>query len=625
MTIPDLNPQATQHDTQTTWQQTFPWEGRRLLDQVTALRQEGAPSQVLAYVSESPEMRAWLRETLRTTCGEACAVRVRSAYKPAYFWVTEELQPLWRRAHADRLTLTYPRLPGENPGRFLQEAYPLAAILEREGVQAEFIPGHAQPTYQATLWRGDTALWQGSCFIPLASRESPDGRTVVAPTGWLTVQADTGPLHDAPLPTDGELFWNWYCSVILPAILDLAGQRNDGLVFKDLSVTLHLSEPDLALDVLDERISMTEALTEEVYFGTLDALKRHTSTPPDARTLTPGRIVPIARSTPGQDGRARVTLTRWDAAPQEREELDLPPSGERLGTSTLLDRPWPPARTWAYARQLADQYGLGWSVPAQSVDGRPVPAMVRKGREGPEGVLVTGGQHANETTGPVAALQFVPSLVASDLNFAVLPLENPDGASLHRALTQIAPEHMHHAARYTSLGDDLGQRQGLPRWETRARAWARDKVNASLHLSLHGYPAHEWVRPYSGYAPYGFESWALPAGFVTILWYWPGQADNARAMADAIARRLLQEVDVTAYTTRAFRTSAAHLLQPHYQLIHGLPFILAEQRGGLCPITVITEAPDETIYGERFQMFVRAHVAVCEAAVAFQVRQHAEA
>ncbi|UBV44801.1 hypothetical protein LAJ19_16130 (plasmid) [Deinococcus taeanensis] len=260
---------------------------------------------------------------------------------------------------------------------------------------------------------------------------------------------------------------------------------------------------------------------------------------------------------------------------------------------------------------------MEWHVPAHSVDGRPVPVVLRKDGDRPGGVLVTAGQHANEATGPVAALNFLPQLVETSLNFALLPLENPDGALLHQALIQVAPDHMHHAARYTSLGDDLEWRlrQGDRRWEAGARAWAQDQVGAGLHLNLHGYPAHEWVRPYSGYAPHGFESWALPAGFVTIVWYWPGHAEAARRLAEAIALDLQAVAGVVQHTQAALRASTAHVLTPHYEVIGGLPFILTEQPAALCPLTVITEAPDETVYGARFELWIQAHLSVCKAAV----------
>jgi hypothetical protein len=612
----------------TVWEAQFPWEGTRLLhqfrSQLSAL--PSGPVTVHAYVSESPEVRAMLRadvtDALRPLDREA-TVRVRSAYKTGYFWLTEEVQPLWRRAQADRLTVTCPSGPPDSPGRFLQELYPLSALMEREGLEVEFLSGAGQ-TYSAALFRGAAQVWEGECFIPLHSRQSTDGREVVGPTGWLTVWAgpprtDHPPLHDQRLATDGELFWDWYCGAVLPKLLDLADRRPGLPIFRNLSVELGLSEPDLDIGVLDERISMTEALTEEIYFGTVDALKRHLSEAAGSRSLMPGRIVPVATTTPGRDGWARVTLSEY-AEMKSPAEIPVDSSTRDAAGNAAPEGsafPWNPARTWQAAREQADKFQLEWHVPAMSVQGRPVPAVVRRSGTSGSGVLVTGGQHANETTGVAAAVRFIRTLAANPLPFAVLPLENPDGACLHRALIQVNPEHMHHAARYTSLGDDLEARvrDGNPKWESRGRVWAADAVQATLHLNLHGYPAHEWVRPYNGYAPFGFESWALPAGFMTIVWYHPGFADQARQLANAIATRLRQLPDVVEHAERACRANAAHSARPHYELIQGLPFILSEHPAALCPLTVITEAPDETVYGERFRMFVRAQLAVCEAAV----------
>ncbi|WP_225430085.1 M14 family metallopeptidase [Deinococcus detaillensis] len=616
----------------TIWEAQFQWEGKRLLGRLDDLPITGGPLIVHAYVSESPEVRAGLKNTILQKFrerGQSAAVHVRSAYKTGYFWAAEEIQPLWRRHQADRLSVTYPVIAPATQGRFLQELYPLAALLEREGVRAELKAGGSATQYEAVLYRGETVLWHGACAVPLHHRTSPDGREVFGPTGWLTVKSQAETLHDERLPTDGELFWDWYGEVVLPHVLNLAGERPGLPIFKNLSVNLHLSEPDFALDVLDERVSMTEALTEEIYFGTLDALKQRAGTPVSDRSLIPGRIAPVATSTPGQNGWVRVTLTPWGESsfPPEFTAETAPalPKLAAIDVGALsTDRPWKPAHIWAYARQQAEQFGLEWAIPAYSVDGRPVPTVLRRSTaDQPEflarGVLLTSGQHANETTGPVAAAQLIGTLAANPLPFAVLPLENPDGAHLHRALTQLNPEHMHHAARYTSLGDDLEfrLRNGDPRWEARARAWAAGEIGASLHLNLHGYPAHEWVRPYSGYAPFGFESWALPAGFLTIIRYHSGHQKSAHRLADAIATRLTTLDDVVAHTTRACRTGAAHSGPPHYELIRGLPFLLAEYPEALCPLTVITEAPDETIYGQRFAMFVRAHQAVCEAAIEY--------
>ena len=52
-----------------------------------------------------------------------------------------------------------------------------------------------------------------------------------------------------------------------------------------------------------------------------------------------------------------------------------------------------------------------------------------------------------------------------------------------------------------------------PPYEIGARNQALELSGAQLHLNLHGYPAHEWTRPFTGYLPRGFELWTIPKGF----------------------------------------------------------------------------------------------------------------
>ena len=76
---------------------------------------------------------------------------------------------------------------------------------------------------------------------------------------------------------------------------------------------------------------------------------------------------------------------------------------------------------------------------------------------------------------------------------------------------------MHHAARYTGLGDDVESRGDTPVYESLIRKEALALMDAKLHINLHGYPAHEWTRPLSGYLPRGFELWTIPKGFFVII------------------------------------------------------------------------------------------------------------
>ena len=93
----------------------------------------------------------------------------------------------------------------------------------------------------------------------------------------------------------------------------------------------------------------------------------------------------------------------------------------------------------------------GQRFRALSREGRPVHGVYRSG-PGPA-VLISGGQHANETSGVVGALRAAHVLQQrGDAHFAVIASENPDGYALHQTLCQTHPRHMHHAARYKRAG-----------------------------------------------------------------------------------------------------------------------------------------------------------------------------
>ena len=153
--------------------------------------------------------------------------------------------------------------------------------------------------------------------------------------------------------------------------------------------------------------------------------------------------------------------------------------------------------------------------------------------------MISGGQHPNEITGPSGALRGAQALAKRDgAHFTISPLENPDGYALHQRLIIDNPRHMHHAARYTALGDDLEYRTGMNLLEKEIRKKAQDISKAQLHLNLHGYPSHEWTRPLSGYVPRGFGMWTLPKGFFLIMRIMMPGPDHAMTFIDQVTRHL---------------------------------------------------------------------------------------
>jgi hypothetical protein len=216
-------------------------------------------------------------------------------------------------------------------------------------------------------------------------------------------------------------------------------------------------------------------------------------------------------------------------------------------------------------------------------------------------IVLTGGQHANEASGVVGALRGAQWLAAQPkAHFAVVPLENPDGYALFAQYRAIHPQHMHHAARYTGLGDDLEYREQAPWYETEARQQAIALTQAQLHLSLHGYPAHEWTRPLTGYVPRGFALWSLPKGFFLIVRYQAAYKDLALQWLEALVESVSRLPGVAQFNRVQLQRYESYLGVSGFELKHGIACMLSQNDRQNVGVKLVTEFPDETIAGEEF-------------------------
>ena len=215
--------------------------------------------------------------------------------------------------------------------------------------------------------------------------------------------------------------------------------------------------------------------------------------------------------------------------------------------------------------------------------------------------MLTGGQHANEASGVVGALRGAQWLAAQpQAHFAVVPLENPDGYALFAQYRALHPQHMHHAARYTGLGDDLEYREQAPWYETEARKQAVALTQAQLHLSLHGYPAHEWTRPLTGYLPRGFTRWSLPRGFFLILRYQAAYKDLALQWLEALTESVSRLPGLAEFNRAQLQRYTSYLGADGFELRHGIACMLSQNDQQNIGVKLVTEFPDETIIGEEF-------------------------
>jgi hypothetical protein len=493
--------------------------------------------------------------------------RLRSAYKPLLHFFLEEATP-----HGS-IAITLPAQ--DTPMRWRLEAYPLAGLFTAPTFS--FTEGTTPLTHTVAM-----AGQAHQVFAPNRTRTNHLGQPTLSPTGWLRTWDETGAqIEDTPIETELEALF----AAGMRAVLHHTWPATPPY-FTTLSLDADLPGIERPLPYGDEVLSTREALHEDFYFSILEALKHRAGLAPADRTLQPGQIVPDIRRLDGP-ARLRVTLS------------DQPP-GEYILTGPAAletaDRPLAPPQI---VRELETIGGA--PLLFRSVQGRPIHGRVINGDH--PAILITAAQHANETSGVIGALRAAHILKAENAgSFAVIPCDNPDGYALHHRLRAANPRHMHHAARYTALGDDLESRETPPFHERQARLDTIAQTGARLHINLHGYPAHEWTRPLSGYLPSGFELWTIPKGFFLILRHAPGLAAQAETFAQALAADLATDPALRAFNEAQLATWTAHAGTPTFAIHHAIPTMISEITRPGPDFTLITEYPDETIYNAPFRL-----------------------
>ena len=567
----------------------------RTLDHlVSRLERKAAPgTRVQAWLFESVAQR---RAAERQLGERGITAVLRSAYKPLVHFFLEEVDVGALR----RATIHYPVHEHAHGKRFLLEGYPLAALLR--GIEAQFVAGDDALHYQIDLESRGGGTKTHRVFAPSRVREDHLGERVLAPSGWLRI---TGPGEDRfrvdePIVTEYDM--------IFQRVLDAVRAHEWGTrepYFEQLVIHAELPDVEQRLAYGDECLSTCEALHEDLYFSILEFFKHRAGRAVTDRTTQPGQIVPDIHQG-AEAPRVRVTLETpaGDRTPCVPAGAPSAPPSQRLESAT---GPLPLAEVWDATAALEGQ-----PISAQSRQGRAVRGVYRPGRR--PAIVVTAGQHANETTGVVGALRAARRLAADPgAAFAVIPVENPDGYALHRWLCEANPRHMLHAARYTALGDDLQSRSHEPWYEKTARLEAQRLSGARLHINLHGYPAHEWTRPLTGYLPRGFQTWSIPKGFYLILRHHRTWAAQVGGFLETLTARLAAVPGLVELNQRQLAAYEAHTGERPDPIMHGIPCEITEDDQAPFPLGLITEFPDETIYGD---LFVLAHTVQMETVLA---------
>ncbi len=564
--------------------------------------------------------------------------RVRSTYKPLLHFFLEELDISTLVA----LRIHYPVIVGCDPKRFLLEAYPLARLLKH--CEVTWVPvSHASFTMDAENGTSTTikglAPIRGPLQCPSYQVTTKDlqgnsaHHVVEAPNVWVidhlkeSTLCPTGMLRVTDPVSGQSLCEQAVTTEIERAFAEVMqwvcqhdwGQQEPYFERLEIRVEVPGAERTDVNGVLV--MSTLEALHEDLYFSILEFFQKYSGRVKGDRGLQPGQIVPDIRMGAGP---VQIKIVLHPVG------SELPPLQDTLKTAS---QPTPQNSAQATAQNTSQDLvpahataanDLSVCAAALSVDaieqslkafdgtsfdfvsrqGRAVKGVLKRGEL--PAIVLTGGQHANEPSGIVGALRGGQWLAAqSGSHFALVPLENPDGYQLQGEYVAIHPQHIHHAARYTGLGDDLEYREHAPWYETAARMHALDQTGAQLHLSLHGYPAHEWTRPFTGYLPRGFELWSIPKGFFLIIRYQASYKQIARQWLEMITPEIAAIPGLAAFNQEQLGIYATHAGSVPFEVHNGIACILSQNDQQASGLKLVTEFPDETLYGEAFQFAQR--------------------
>jgi len=523
--------------------------------------------------------------------------KIRSAYKPLLHFMLEDLN--LSTSAFKKIEVHYPVHSKALNNRFLLEAYPLAALVGKTDLQ--FYPNTTSDSqYRVVLQPSSGMHTEHTVFAPNHVHQDLINQEHLSPTGWLKVHSENGELSvDERLETDYEKLFNSALSVV-----SKHNWPSQEPFFEALQLNITLPWADKSIGYDQEVISLTEALHEDLYFSLQEWFKVKAGYEPNDRQGQAGQIIPSVTYCQKNE----LTLSINTQAYDRSETGHLQP----------INQATKPLSTLQIKEEL--QRISGEKINAYSVAAREITAHYHSGSDAP--VMISAGQHANETTGVVGALRGALALSEREnSHFVISPLENPDGYMLHQQLIKDNPFHMHHAARYTALGDDLEYRQKGPMYEKEIRFKARAASQANLHINLHGYPSHEWVRPLSGYVPLGFDMWTIPKGFFLILRHQPTTfwKEYTTQFATLLTQKLMAIDGVAKLNQQQVELYNQHAGMTNFEIINGFPCLVSESKETDIPLQLITEYPDETIYGD---LFIQGHEVQMQTVIAaYEIHQ----
>ena len=372
----------------------FPWEVDTFREafaaEVFPRIGPGSEGRIQVRVSEPPELRraleAEIMSDLESQGGDPndFEVEVLSAYKQGFSWLNDSVLPRLQGMAIEGIEIAYHTLKESeevrwqrvaSPTRWLQELYPIDAVLARDLGIAEsaitFVPRvDDDPIYTVTVQGTDGDILFEDSFTPKYVVRPffdlfPEYEQIRVTTGWVTADIDGQTLLDRRIETDPETFWDVLQTDTYQRIVDYVMDIQQGRpssanapYYDEFRIDLRMSEPNYRIGVDEEVISSLEALHEDLYFETLTLFNliggRYGAGPMNYG----GRILPyIDPSGAGQPGHATISFTGKERAIPELEmtvtRADSDPETQRYRLSSLPVDP-PKLRGVAVRQQNQD-------------------------------------------------------------------------------------------------------------------------------------------------------------------------------------------------------------------------------------------------------------------------------
>ncbi|WML48569.1 M14 family metallopeptidase [Neobacillus sp. PS3-34] len=429
--------------------------------------------------------------------------------------------------------------------------------------------------------------------------------------------------------------------------------------FSRLLVEIFMSEEERKLGIEEERISSLEALHEDIYFNVLDYFEHLGKNKTGLRWDAPGGVHPFMHIKQGAKPSARIEL--YGFTPQVKNEVStktlrfssnsIEPVSCIIQASSgeerlLFHEQWESISLPAWneeVEKLASLPGVHSWLGGISYEGCVIPVLdvIKPSAEDfysphklslyKPTILIETGHHANEVSSSPAVREMVKEIVEGQqdllnkVNIIVIPTSNPDGSNLHSILAADNPEWKHHAARYNAVGLEFAN----VRYKNTIFGEA-DVVPNAIHRWLpdvlidgHGIPGHEWIQPFAGFSsPPRFPvSYSIPNAFIYGITrdLDKNQFPEHRRIQDFLISGVTEKIrkieairTKNEYWRNRYRKYGTQWLPDYFPIEEqdGMNFyhwdtkvdqashVYISRYPEWCSADFITEAADETVYGD---------------------------